>query len=314
MTSKVVVVGRDPQDIANAMGLAKMIADGSGSSISAIVLVGGEDLPRVASGIASEGYVISGTGHTPELISAALRSALRREELYAVVAPALKDLTDALARFSASLGIPMFTEVTEVLPRQGEGLVIRRAALAGRAVAEYSSAPPISATVAPGRFPAPAPSPSAQLKVGTIGVGAQGPEVLGVEQKRREGVDISSAEIVIGVGRGFRSKDDLNIAFRLAELLGGAVGCSRPIAADYGWLPEDRWIGISAKKIRPKLYLALGISGAPQHMSGVLDSKLIAAVNKDKNAPIFQYADYGVVGDLYQIVPALVKRLEELHK
>ncbi|PMP96230.1 MAG: electron transfer flavoprotein subunit alpha/FixB family protein, partial [Nitrososphaera sp.] len=166
------------------------------------------------------------------------------------------------------------------------------------------------ATVAPGRFPAPAPSPSAQLKVGTIGVGAQGPEVLGVEQKRREGVDISSAEIVIGVGRGFRSKDDLNIAFRLAELLGGAVGCSRP----YGWLPEDRWIGISAKKIRPKLYLALGISGAPQHMSGVLDSKLIAAVNKDKNAPIFQYADYGVVGDLYQIVPAMVKRLEELHK
>jgi len=87
-----------------------------------------------------------------------------------------------------------------------------------------------------------------------------------------------------------------------------------PIAADYGWLPEDRWIGISAKKIRPKLYVALGISGAPQHMAGAMDSKLIVAVNKDKNAPIFQYADYGVIGDLYQVVPALIRRLEELRR
>ncbi len=314
MTSKVVVVGRNPQDVADALGLAKALADASGSPIAAVVLEGGDDLPRVASGIASEGYVVSGGGHVPELLFAALRAAFARSDLYAVIAPALKDLTDGLARFSASQGIPMFTEVTEMLPRGDGGLTVRRAALAGRAVVEYSAMPPVSATVAPGRFPAPAPSQGARLDVRRVEAAAQGPEVIGVERKRKEGVDITSAEIVVGVGRGFRSKDDLNMAFRLADLLGGAVGCSRPIAADYGWLPEDRWIGISAKKIRPNLYMAIGISGAPQHMSGVMDSKLIVAINKDKNAPIFQYADYGVIGDLYQVVPALIKRLEELRR
>jgi electron transfer flavoprotein alpha subunit len=308
--TKVVVAGRNPQDISDAIGFAKIVADASGSSLIAVVLSGGEDLPRAAAGIASEAYAISGSGHAPELVLAALER-VARDDLYAVISPALKDLTDALARFSARVGVPMLTEVTEFVP-QPQGPTLRRAAMAGRAIAEYSVAPPFAATVTPGRFPA--PSTSGSIDVKPLDVGAQGPQVLGVEPKKREGVDISSADIVVGVGRGFRSKDDLSLAFRLAELLGGAVGCSRPIAADYGWLPEDRWIGISAKKIRPKLYIALGISGAPQHMSGVVDSRLIAAINKDKNAPIFQYADYGVIGDLYQMVPALVKRLEELRR
>ena len=178
MSSKVFVVGRNPQDVSAALGLAKAIADSSGSSISALVLSGGDELPKVASGIASEGYAVAGIGHAPELLAAALRAVVRRDELYAVVAPALKDLTDALARFSAYLSIPMFTEVTEVAQGQGGSLTIRRAALAGRAVVEYSSAPPISATVAPGRFPAPPPSPSAQLRVNEVKVEAQGPSLI----------------------------------------------------------------------------------------------------------------------------------------
>jgi electron transfer flavoprotein alpha subunit len=309
--SRVVVAGRNPQDVSSAIGFAKMIADASGSSVVAVALSGGDELGRAVAGIASEAYAISGSGHAPELMLEAL-GRVAGPDLYAVVSPALKDLTDALARFSAGAGIPMLTEVTEFARGAGGEVTLRRAAMAGRAVAEYSVVPPFAATVAPGRFPA--PQPSGTIEVRRLDVGARGPEVLGVEPKRREGVDISSADIVVGVGRGFRSKEDLSLAFRLAELLGAAVGCSRPIAADYGWLPEDRWIGISAKKIRPKLYVALGISGAPQHMAGAMDSKLIAAVNKDKNAPIFQYADYGVIGDLYQVVPALIRRLEELRR
>ncbi len=131
------------------------------------------------------------------------------------------------------------------------------------------------------------------------------------EEKAREAVNIEEAEIVVGVGRGFKKKEDLKLAEELAELLGGVVGCTRPIAADYGWLSEDRWIGISGKKIKPKLYLAIGISGAPQHMSAVMDSKVIVAINKDKAAPIFQYADYGVVADLYKFVPILIKKIRE---
>ena len=104
------------------------------------------------------------------------------------------------------------------------------------------------------------------------------------------------------------------MAEELAEVLNGAVGASRPIVADYGWLPEDAWIGISGKKIRPKLYLAIGISGAPQHITAAMDSKLIIAINNDKNAPIFQYSDYGIVGDLYKILPILIGRLKEKRK
>jgi len=98
----------------------------------------------------------------------------------------------------------------------------------------------------------------------------------------------------------------------LAEALGGEVGCSRPIAADYKWLDEDRWIGISGKKLRGRLYIAVGISGAPQHIMAANDVKVIVAINKDKNAPIFEYADYGIVGDLYQILPILTRRVREL--
>lgn len=89
------------------------------------------------------------------------------------------------------------------------------------------------------------------------------------------------------------------------------MGCSRPIAADYGWLPEDVWIGFSGKKIRPKLYLAIGISGAAEHMNGVKDAKLIIAINKDGGAPIFTQCDYGVEADLYEFVPILIDKLKQ---
>ena len=115
---------------------------------------------------------------------------------------------------------------------------------------------------------------------------------------------------MVGVGRGFKAKEDLDMAFELAKVLGGEVGCSRPIAADYHWLDEDRWIGISGKKIRGKLYIAIGISGAPQHIMAANDVKVIVAINKDKNAPIFEYADYGVVADLYQFLPVFLERLK----
>ena len=120
---------------------------------------------------------------------------------------------------------------------------------------------------------------------------------------------LEEAEIIVSVGRGFKSREDLSMAFKLAELIGAQVGCSRPIAADLKWLPEEHWVGLSGKKVRPKLYMAIGISGQPQHLAGIMDSKIIVAINKDPNAPIFKYADYGVVEDLYQLVPKLIERL-----
>ncbi|MFN4046557.1 MAG: electron transfer flavoprotein subunit alpha/FixB family protein, partial [Acidilobaceae archaeon] len=135
--------------------------------------------------------------------------------------------------------------------------------------------------------------------------------IVGVRAKELSGVKLEEAEVVVGVGRGFKSRDDLKLAFELAKILGAQVGGTRPIATDFKWLPEDAWIGISGKRIAPKLYIAVGVSGAPQHMSGVSSSKVIVAINKDKTAPIFKQADYGVVADLYKFLPILTSKLRE---
>lgn len=124
-----------------------------------------------------------------------------------------------------------------------------------------------------------------------------------------EGVKLEEADIVIGGGRGIRKKEDLEMLKELANLLRGAWGVTRPLAADYGWASE--WIGISGISIRPKLYIAIGISGQPQHTSGIRESKVIVAINKDTEAPIFKFTDYGVIGDLYQVLPKLIERLKK---
>jgi electron transfer flavoprotein alpha subunit len=125
------------------------------------------------------------------------------------------------------------------------------------------------------------------------------------------GVDITAAEKLVGVGRGIKDVANMPIAEELAKTLGAVLACSRPIV-DKGWLPTDRQVGTSGKTVKPKLYVALGISGAFQHVLGMKSSDLIIAVNKDPNAPIFSFADYGVVEDLFKIAPALKNKLYEI--
>ncbi|MGD2201233.1 MAG: electron transfer flavoprotein subunit alpha/FixB family protein [Candidatus Bathyarchaeota archaeon] len=123
-------------------------------------------------------------------------------------------------------------------------------------------------------------------------------------------VDIADAEIIISIGRGIKDEKNLPLAHGLAEALKGEVGCSRPIV-DKGWLPKDRQVGSSGKTVKPKVYIASGISGSFQHVMGMKASDLIVAVNKDPKAPIFRIADYGVVDDLFKILPALTEKINE---
>jgi electron transfer flavoprotein alpha subunit len=125
------------------------------------------------------------------------------------------------------------------------------------------------------------------------------------------GVDITAADVLIGIGRGIKDEKNMPMVEELAKALGGALACSRPIV-DKGWLPSDRQVGASGKTVKPKLYIALGISGAFQHVLGMKNSDLIIAVNKDPKAPIFSFADYGIVDDLFKIVPQLKSKVYEL--
>lgn len=123
-------------------------------------------------------------------------------------------------------------------------------------------------------------------------------------------VDITQADVVIGVGRGIKEKENLRLVEELARVLGGVLACSRPIV-DAGWLGKDRQVGSSGKTIKPKLYIAIGISGSFQHITGIMKSETVIAINKDPNAPIFGEADYGIVGDLFKVVPVLTKRIND---
>jgi electron transfer flavoprotein alpha subunit len=124
------------------------------------------------------------------------------------------------------------------------------------------------------------------------------------------GVDITAAEKLVGIGRGIKDNANMPMMEELAKTLGAVVACSRPIV-DKGWLPSDRQVGSSGKTVKPKLYIAIGISGAFQHVLGMKSSDLIIAVNKDPNAPIFSFADYGIVEDLFKIVPSLKNKIFE---
>jgi len=137
-------------------------------------------------------------------------------------------------------------------------------------------------------------------------------KIVKVQEMKTGGVNVEDAEIIVSCGRGFKNKDDIKLVSELADVLKGkTVGCSRPIAADMKWLPEDHWIGLSGHKVKPKLYIAAGISGQIQHIAGMRDSGIIVAINKDPEALIFKSSDYGIVGDLYEILPKLTTAIKE---
>lgn len=173
--------------------------------------------------------------------------------------------------------------------------------------------PPVFATFQSGAYRAEqaergegAPVESMPVEVGEVRMKPEAPF-----QEVKAAVDLSKAEVIIAIGRGIKAQEHIALAQALADALGGDLAASRPIC-DAGWLPIDRQIGSSGQTVAPKLYVALGISGAIQHLVGMKNAGTIVAVNKDPEAPIFDIADYGIVGDLFEVVPVLTEELKKL--
>ncbi|MCE5336169.1 MAG: electron transfer flavoprotein subunit alpha/FixB family protein [Desulfobacteraceae bacterium] len=166
---------------------------------------------------------------------------------------------------------------------------------------------PQMATIAPRTF---APAPEQEGRSGKVSelpvVPESGVKVLDRLPRQRGAVDVTRAKAIVCVGRGVEKAEDITLARDLADVLGAEVACSRPIAEELQWLPEDVYLGISGKRVKPELYVGVGVSGQIQHVTGIRDSRVIFAINRDENAPIFEAADFGIVGDLYQVVPKLI--------
>lgn len=139
---------------------------------------------------------------------------------------------------------------------------------------------------------------------------ASGITLIDRNHREIEQVNLSAAHNVVSVGRGLAHEEDLQLAQELASAINAELGCTRPIAEGEGWMSRERYIGVSGAMLKPDLFIALGVSGQVQHMVGVTGARTIIAVNKDKNAPVFRYADYGIVGDLYEVVPQLIELLK----
>lgn len=195
---------------------------------------------------------------------------------------------------------------------EGDKLRMERLVYGGAAVQTvYCTARPQMATIPPRTFEVASPRDGGQGTVTELKAAPQSAvKVVGRSPRQQQAVDIAEARIVVCVGRGVEKPEDISLARELAKVVGGEVGCSRPIAEELNWMPEELYLGISGKKVKPDLYIGLGVSGQVQHITGIRDTKVIFAINRDENAPIFEAADYGIVGDLYQVVPKLIEELK----
>ena len=221
------------------------------------------------------------------------------------------DLAPALA---VELGVPLATDCIDISLENGR-VAVTRSIYNGKVNAVYSLTPSetVMVTGRVGEFPTEDGNRQGEIQEVDFPLDEE------LDCKRFEGyteletaeVDITEASILVSVGRGIKDEASIEVAERLADALGGVLACSRPVV-DYGWLPAERQVGLSGKTVKPKLYLALGISGAFQHAVGMKGAKMIVAVNKDARAPIFSIADYGVVDDIFTVVPLLAQKTAEL--
>jgi electron transfer flavoprotein alpha subunit len=224
-----------------------------------------------------------------------------------------KNGKELAARLAAKLDAGCVMDCMKVY-LQDKKLTTERIVYSGNAIAvEQFTMTPQILTIPPKAFD---PLPKNEHHTGEIIKKKIDPEpspskILKTQEMKSEGVNVEDATIIVSCGRGLKKKEDIKLVSDLADVLKGyTVGCSRPIAADLKWLSEDHWIGLSGHKVKPKLYIACGISGQIQHIAGMRDSGVIVAINKDPEALIFKSADYGIVGDLYEVLPRLTNAIK----
>jgi len=302
-----------------AIAAAQSLGSQLQQPVSAVVP--GSDVNALAQGIASYNLAKVVTvnndklaDYTPDGYTDAMEAVIRQLDPQLIVMPHTYLVRDFAPKLAARFGKSLISDCIRAQVT-GSSITFTRRIFLGKLDADVVSdgEPPVFATFQSGAYrPDQAVKGSGssieslEVLIGEIRMSPEAPF-----QEVKQAVDLSKADIIVAVGRGIKSKDNLALAEKLAEALGGDLAASRPIC-DAEWLPIDRQIGSSGQTVAPKLYVALGISGAIQHLVGMKNSGTIVAINKDPEAPIFDIADYGIVGDLFEAVPVLTDEIKKI--
>ena len=304
------------------LAAAQKIARETGSTVSGVVM--GKGVAALADELAGKHleevlllqHELLQT-YTADAFAAVLAQGISAARADLVLFPHTYQVRDFAPQLAASFDRCLISDCTGCRA-EGQRLVFTRPMFQGRAVADvtFAGAGPWFASFQAGAFRtdsvAAHSAGKAAVKAVAVTLNAEQIRVkqLEVFREAKQTVDLSQATVIVAIGRGIKAQENIAQAQRLASLLGGELAASRPIC-DEGWLPMERQVGSSGQTVAPKLYLALGISGAIQHVVGMKGSRIVAAINKDRNAPIFEVADYGIVGDIFEIMPALAEALEK---
>jgi electron transfer flavoprotein alpha subunit len=326
MADTILVVAEQREGKLNRVSLetitaAQAIAAETGWSVEAAVF--GSGISAVAQEVAGKKlakvYDIESdklARYTPDGTVAALKDFIQQKQPRLVLMPHTYQVRDFAPKLAATLGRTLISDSIG-FRKDGGKLLFTRQMFQGKFAADVSFAcdPPNFVTFQSGAFrgdkaeagssAAPVEPVNAQITDAAIRNKPEDPF-----KEAKQAVDLTQAEIIVSVGRGIKEQKNIELAKALADALGGEIAASRPIC-DSGWLPMDRQIGSSGQTVAPKLYLAVGISGAIQHIVGMKGARTIIAINKDAEAPIFEIADYGVVGNLFDIVPVLTEEVKK---
>ena len=300
---------------------AQQIAADTDSSISAAVLGKGvanfaEDLAakNIAEVVLIEHDLLE--SYTPDAYCVALSQLIQSAKPDLVLFPHTYQVRDFAPKLAASLQKGMIGDCIGYRSEGGK-LIFVRQMFQGRTSADvvFAGEAPWIASFQAGAFRADlvAKHPGSKAPVKNVAVELKAEQIrtkpLELFREAKQAVDLTQAPILVSVGRGIKAPENIALAEKLAKAIGGELCASRPIC-DAGWLPMERQVGSSGQTVAPKLYLALGISGAIQHLVGMKGSSTVVAINKDPDAPIFEIADYGIVGDLFEIVPAIIEAVK----
>jgi len=253
--------------------------------------------------------------YTPDGYTLALKQVIADVKPDYVFFPHTYQVRDFAPMLAASLGKGMIADCVALRHENGQ-LVFVRQMFQGKTAADviFQGEAPWFASFQAGSFRGDQAETGGSAAVRAIAVDLKPEQIrtkpLELFREAKQAVDLTQAPIIVAIGRGIKEPTNIPMAEKLAQAIGGEIAASRPIC-DEGWLPMERQIGSSGQTVAPKLYMAIGISGAIQHVVGMKGSRTIVAINKDANAPIFEVADYGIVGDLFEILPALTEELSK---